>query len=176
MQFLNAIVLLVLITLPLVGCGSDSGGGGGGGPIASGEDVSVEDAASSGGEARGPDSDVRRSESDTSQPGEQPDAVGQPDVGEPDVEDGGGTGPSPRTGNDGFCDFYKECGGTYYETAQECIDAGIGYWGECNKPRLDAFGDCMLREMTCDNWNPDGYIPGNTPCAEEWAALGRNDC
>ena len=88
--------------------------------------------------------------------------------------DGGGS--TGRTGLEGFCDYYKECGGTYYATAQDCIDATLGYWGECRRSQLDAFGDCMMAEVECSEWNPDVYNPANTPCADEWSAVQNAQC
>ena len=72
---------------------------------------------------------------------------------------------------DGMCDHYKECGGTYYSTAQDCIDASINYWGECEQGTLDTFGDCM-KTIDCADWNPDTYNPANTDCSEEWSHVG----
>ncbi len=85
------------------------------------------------------------------------------------------TGPT-RTGLEANCDRYVECGGTYYESAQACIDATLDYWGDCYRPELDVFGDCMAA-LSCDDWgNPDGYIPSETPCAEQWEDVLAADC
>jgi hypothetical protein len=81
-------------------------------------------------------------------------------------------GPPPPTGLDGFCDHYIDCGGTYYANADACVDASVDYWGECARPDLDAFGDCML-ELSCEEWgDPDAYNPSSTPCAEPYGELG----
>ncbi len=96
-----------------------------------------------------------------------------PEVGPETVEE---TGPTGRTGLEGNCDRYVECGGTYYESAQACIDATLDYWGDCYRPELDAFGDCM-RALSCDEWgDPDGYIPSQTPCADQWEDVLAADC
>lgn len=95
------------------------------------------------------------------------------------ITDGGGDdddgGDLPRTGQDGMCDHAIECGSTYYADAQECIDAGTNYWGECRQAELDAFGDCMI-EMDCADWNPDAYNPGSTPCADLYGDLATSEC
>ncbi len=88
----------------------------------------------------------------------------------------GGTGSTARTGLEGFCDYYVECGGTYYADAQACIDATLGYWDECRQAELDAFGDCMMAKVECEDWNPDAYNPASTPCADEWADVTGKDC
>ena len=86
------------------------------------------------------------------------------------------TGPGVlpgETGLDAFCRRYVECGGSYYNDQQDCIDASLNYWGACPSRReaLDDFGACMS-EMECSDWNPDAYNPGSTPCAELWTKLG----
>jgi hypothetical protein len=85
------------------------------------------------------------------------------------------TGVEP-SGLEAYCDHYVDCGGTYYEDQQACIDASLNYWGSCPSRRaaLDAFGDCMLG-VACDEWSPDSYNPANTECAEEWKALGASE-
>ncbi len=101
-----------------------------------------------------------------------------PDVGSTDTggSDGTGGGSSGRTGLEGYCDHYVDCGGTYYADADACIDASIDYWGECRRDELDTFGDCMM-DLSCDEWgNPDAYNPANTPCADEWSAVGDATC
>ncbi|PCC74881.1 hypothetical protein SAMN02745121_05940 [Nannocystis exedens] len=84
-------------------------------------------------------------------------------------------GPGVLPGEDGmqaFCRRYKECGGTYYDDQQECLDATYGYWGDCpsRKAALDDFGACMS-ELECGAWNPDAYNPNDTPCAQQWAGV-----
>jgi len=78
-----------------------------------------------------------------------------------------------ETGLDAFCRRYVECGGTYYADQDECIDASVGYWGECAEvtEALDAFGACMS-EIACDEYNPDTYNPASTPCSEQWGEVG----
>lgn len=82
--------------------------------------------------------------------------------------DSGNSGPV-LSGLERFCEAYKTCGGTYYATAQDCVDATLSYWGSCPSRRtaLDAFGECMA-DVPCDSYNPDTYDPGNTDCAAEW--------
>ena len=90
--------------------------------------------------------------------------------------DGGGGGGSGRTGLEGYCDHYVDCGGTYYADAEECVQASIDHWGECRRDELDTFGNCMM-ELSCDEWgNPDAYNPSSTPCADEWSAIGNASC
>jgi hypothetical protein len=90
--------------------------------------------------------------------------------------DGGGDeGPVGRIGLAGYCDYYKECGGTYYSTAQDCIDASIDYWGDCRQAALDVFGDCMMG-IDCSEWNPDAYNPAGTDCSEEWSGVQQASC
>ncbi len=101
-----------------------------------------------------------------------PDAT-TPDATTADASEGGG--PSTRTGLEGFCDHYVDCGGTYYEDADACVDASIDHWGECRRAELDTFGDCMM-QVDCDDWNPDTYNPANTECSEEWSAVRQASC
>jgi hypothetical protein len=95
------------------------------------------------------------------------------------------TGPAPtdgpgvlpgETGLEAFCRRYVECGGTYYDDAQACMDESLGYWGSCPSRRtaLDNFGACMS-EMACSDWSPDAYNPNDTPCAEQWSQVGASE-
>lgn len=95
------------------------------------------------------------------------------------------TGPAPtdgpgvlpgETGLEAFCRRYVECGGTYYPDDQACIDESLNYWGSCPSRRtaLDNFGACMS-EMDCNDWSPDAYNPGSTPCAEQWNQVGASE-
>ncbi len=81
------------------------------------------------------------------------------------------------TGLEGYCERYKECGGTYYATAEDCVEASLSYWGDCPEMQaaLDAFGDCMMA-VPCEDYNPDSYNPANTECAEEWDGVYDADC
>ena len=88
---------------------------------------------------------------------------------------GGDEGPQPRTGLAGYCDYYKECGGTYYATAQDCVDASIEYWGDCRQAALDIFGDCMMN-IDCSEWNPDAFNPAGTDCSGEWSDVQQASC
>jgi len=98
------------------------------------------------------------------------------DVGASDSSTVIDTDPTARTGLEGHCDRYRECGGTYYESAAACIEATIDYWTECRRPELDAFGDCM-NELACEVWgDPDGFNPADTPCNEEWEAITDANC
>jgi hypothetical protein len=94
---------------------------------------------------------------------------------EPAPTDGPGVLPG-EDGMDAFCRRYKECGGTYYEDQQACLDATYDYWGDCpsRKAALDAFGACMS-EIDCDDWSPDAYNPSSTPCAAEWDQVGASE-
>ena len=85
--------------------------------------------------------------------------------------------PAGPTGLEGYCERYKECGGTYYATAEDCVDATLSYWGDCPEMRtaLDAFGDCMM-DISCDDYNPDSYNPASTDCADEWSDVYDADC
>lgn len=83
------------------------------------------------------------------------------------------SGPGVLPGEDGreaMCRRALECGSTYYDDEQECLDAGTDYWGECAEviEALDAFGACMS-EVACDDYNPDAYNPANTVCSELWS-------
>ncbi len=95
------------------------------------------------------------------------------------------TGPAPtdgpgvlpgETGLEAFCRRYVECGGTFYEDAQACMDASLDYWGACETRRtaLDGFGACMS-ELACTDWSPDAYNPASTPCAREWGEVGASE-
>jgi hypothetical protein len=90
-------------------------------------------------------------------------------------DDGDSSGPTAPTGLEGFCEHSQECGSTYYEDAEACVEASEGYWGACRRPELDAFGDCMMK-VSCDDFNPDAFNPNATPCASEWKAIGSKDC
>tara|TARA_R110002073_G_scaffold3074_2_gene20567 strand:- start:7522 stop:7989 length:468 start_codon:yes stop_codon:yes gene_type:complete len=90
--------------------------------------------------------------------------------------DGGGDDePQTRSGLAGFCDHYFTCGGSYYASTQDCIDASIDYWGDCRQATLDAFGDCMMG-IDCSDWNPDAYNPASTDCSEEWSDVEQAPC
>lgn len=39
--------------------------------------------------------------------------------------DSGKGGPATATGLEGFCEHYKECGGTYYSDVQACMKATL---------------------------------------------------
>ncbi|MBV1858530.1 MAG: hypothetical protein KUG77_08970 [Nannocystaceae bacterium] len=85
------------------------------------------------------------------------------------------SGPGVLPGEDGMqaqCRRALECGSTYYRDEQDCIDAGVDYWGECAEATaaLNNFGACMS-EMDCADYNPDAYNPANTPCSEFWSDL-----
>ncbi len=86
------------------------------------------------------------------------------------------SGPGVLPGESGieaFCRRYVECGGTYYADQQDCLDATVGYWGECAEvaAALDDFGACMS-DIACEDYNPDAYNPANTVCAEQWGDVG----
>lgn len=97
------------------------------------------------------------------------------DTGGADADDGGG-GNTTRDGLEGFCDHTMNCGSTYYEDADDCIEQSLDHWGECRRDELDTFGDCML-EIDCDEWgDPDNYDPSQTDCADEWEAVEEASC
>ncbi len=95
---------------------------------------------------------------------------------DPTTSTTGGTTGVALSGLEAYCDHYVDCGGTYYEDSQACVDASLNYWGECPSRRdaLDAFGDCMLG-IPCGDWNPDSYNPASTECADAWQALGESE-
>ncbi|MFP4600566.1 MAG: hypothetical protein ACLFVJ_20090 [Persicimonas sp.] len=153
--FLRVCIGTVALSLMLaVGCSDDSSGGG--------AQTGDQDARSY--DASGDATDSNEATT--------PDAT-TPDAATADASEAGGS--STRTGLEGFCDHYVDCGGTYYEDADACIDASIDHWGECRRAELDAFGDCMM-QVDCDDWNPDTYNPANTECSEEWSAVSEASC
>jgi hypothetical protein len=81
-----------------------------------------------------------------------------------------------ETGLEAFCRRYVECGGTYYDGEQACIDASYDYWGDCpsRAAALDEFGACMS-EIECTDWSPDAYNPASTPCAEQWQGVSASE-
>ena len=85
--------------------------------------------------------------------------------------------PSGPAGLDGYCERYKECGGIFYATAEDCVEATVDYWGDCPQMQaaLDAFGDCMI-DIPCDDYDPDSYNPASTDCAAEWSDINDADC
>ena len=99
-----------------------------------------------------------------------------PDSGSGDGDGDAGTEePVLRFGLEGFCDHYKECGGSYDATAQDCIDRSMRYWGDCRRDLLDAWSECM-KTIPCEGWNPDAYQPANVGrCEEEWQTLREAD-
>lgn len=76
-----------------------------------------------------------------------------------------------------WCDRWKECGGTYYETAEDCVDATYAYFGECAEmlDALDAYAVCMV-DISCDDFDPDTYDPADTDCWREWDEILSIDC
>jgi hypothetical protein len=108
-----------------------------------------------------------------------------PDGGGGTPRDGGGGGGPDLVMRDGgisgsgvqaFCQHYKRCGGRFYDTAAECVDAIFAFWKLCRKAELDAYGDCMVAKVPCGTWDPDAYNPGITPCAPEWKKVKENMC
>lgn len=77
-----------------------------------------------------------------------------------------------ESGLEASCRRYRECGGTYYASAEACVTSSLEYWGECATVRsaLDAFGSCMAL-VPCEDYSPDAYNPASTVCADQWAAL-----
>lgn len=105
-------------------------------------------------------------DSTTSGAGEES-STGEPPTSGPGVLPG-------ESGLEAFCRRYVECGGTYYADQQDCLDATVGYWGECTEVvgALDDFGACMA-DIACEDYNPDAYNPANTVCAEQWGEVGQ---
>ena len=83
---------------------------------------------------------------------------------------------SQGSGLERYCARYKECGGVFHDTAEDCVQASLDYWGECltRRDALDAFGDCM-EHVPCEDYDPDSYDPATTVCADEWSALVESD-
>ena len=129
--------------------------------------------ASTGETSTGDTSSTETASSDGST-GDAPTTAGESSTG-PAPTDGPGVLPG-ETGLDAFCRRYVECGGTYYQDAQACIDQSLGYWGECASRRaaLDDFGACMSA-LACSEWSPDAYNPASTPCARQWQDLGASE-
>jgi hypothetical protein len=144
------IVVSFALYLPgLSACGGDQGGGGSGGNTTSSADGGVGGAA--GGDAGG--------------------GVGAAGSG----GGSGGSGSSVATGLEGGCAHAFECGSTYYDSVQDCVDAAIAYWGENCQDELDTFNDCVMT-IDCEGWNPDAWNPALSDCADEWSALNESDC
>ncbi|MGM0555220.1 MAG: hypothetical protein ACQEVA_02480 [Myxococcota bacterium] len=102
------------------------------------------------------------------------DTGGGEDTGEQADSGGDSGGGGGLQGLEGYCEYYFECGGSYYSDVDDCVTQSIDYWGECRRDELDAFGDCML-DLTCEEWgNPDAYNPSNTSCSEEWSAISES--
>lgn len=76
-----------------------------------------------------------------------------------------------------WCDRWKECGGTIYETAEDCVEATYDYFGTCPdmQAALDAYAQCMI-DVSCDTFDPDTYNPADTPCAHEWDIILATSC
>ena len=153
---LSRALVTAIAALALAGCIPNSGGGGNNG---GGNNGGLE--FDSGGGDAGSEDTASGEDSRSNLPDAEVDATG---------DDSGGGGGGAQ-GLQGYCEYYKECGGTYYADAEECVQESIGYWGECRQPELDAFGDCMMG-LTCEEWgNPDAYNPSGTECGDEWQAL-----
>lgn len=119
----------------------------------------------------GPDDDVVSwSDGGTSKPNDGGKTARQ-DAGRSDA----GDGPVTATGLEGFCEHYLECGGTTYATVDACVDDATSYWGDCARPELDAFGDCMMT-IPCSKWAPEAYDPLATICADEWTGVTNAAC
>lgn len=155
--------VLLLITLAVSGgCLGDSGNNGNNGNNGGGSDTGVDDTGMTDTVSTDTSGATDASEGDTGA-----------HTGDDSGGNGGGGGAQ---GLEGFCDYYFECGGSSYSDTQECIDESVGYWGECARPELDAYGDCMMT-LTCDEWgNPDAYNPAGGPCGDEWSAVRQTDC
>ena len=86
------------------------------------------------------------------------------------------SGPGPA-GLERYCQRYKECGGLYYETADDCVDASLDFWGSCPEQQsaLNDFGDCM-EHVPCEDYDPDTYDPAQTSCSDEWTVVTETSC
>ena len=185
-----------LVCLALVACaGEDTGPSGGDTGQA---DTQASDAGDDGPEDAGDDADAGEDDSDsgsenpstsistsTSTDGgsdtggdteDTDSATTDPTTGDPTGTGGSDSAGGP-TGLEAFCERYFECGGSYYNDVEDCMDASTNYWGTCPEAlaALDAFGDCMIT-IPCDEYDPDAYNPANTICADEWSALGDTNC
>ena len=161
-------ITLLLGIAWLVGCASDPGRGAG----SAGEGGSDDDASGSGSDSSGSEGSSGTGGAGTSGTTSSGTSTG--------VGAGGAgttsTGAGGATGLEGFCEHYFECGGSYYADVQACVDEAVAYWGECRRPELDAFGDCMIG-VSCEEWgNPEAYDPASTPCARQWQAVTAKDC
>jgi hypothetical protein len=162
---------LAFAGLVVASCGGGATPGADAGSDSPGADVGQSSGNDGGGTTPGPDAGtVARVDASVAGPDAGTVARVDASVAGPDAG-----GSSTRPGLEGFCDHYKECGGSYYGTAQDCIDATVGYWGDCRRPQLDAFGECM-KAVPCSEWNPDAYNPSSTPCAAEWATMTGTSC
>jgi hypothetical protein len=95
-------------------------------------------------------------------------------------EPGPTTGPGvlgDETGLEAMCRRFFECGGTWYDDEEDCIQSSYDYWGECTaaKDALDALGACVA-EVECSEYDPDSYHPDSVGCDEEWDDLNAADC
>jgi hypothetical protein len=115
--------------------------------------------------------------SDTSSTGSTAGTAGGSSGGDESGSTGGSDSGGAATGLEGFCERYFECGGSYYSDVQSCMDASLGFWGDCTEARaaLDAFGDCMIT-IPCEDYDPDAYNPANTDCAEQWQDVQQSSC
>ena len=89
--------------------------------------------------------------------------------------DGVATGP----GADLFawCERWIECGGTWYETPRDCVDATYAYWGQCDAvtAALDEFAVCML-EVPCSEFDADTFDPAESSCSGVWEGVVASAC
>jgi hypothetical protein len=76
-----------------------------------------------------------------------------------------------------WCERWIECGGTWYETPQDCVDATYAYWGECEAvvSALDDFAECMV-DVPCSAFDADTFDPAESPCAGLWPAVVASAC
>lgn len=151
-------LITTIAALALVGCIPTSSGGNNGNNGTSGNNGGID--LDSGGADGGSEDAASDHDAGQDSGSNMADTAGD--------DGGGGQGAQ---GLQGYCEYYKECGGSSYEDADACVQDSLDYWGDCRQPELDAFGNCMMG-ITCDEWgNPDAYNPNNTDCADEWDAL-----
>ena len=83
-------------------------------------------------------------------------------------------GASSELGNELFawCERWIACGGTWYETPQDCVDATYAYWGECEAvtAALDEFAACML-DVPCSDFDADTFDPAESSCSSVWEGV-----
>ena len=88
-----------------------------------------------------------------------------------------GNGAEAGAQLDAWCVRWKECGGTVYETAEDCVQATLDYWGDCAQmlDALDSYAECMI-DVPCMDYDPDTLDPSQTACAGAWSGVLGASC